>query len=204
MTFKEKLQNYWYYYKVHTLVGLACALIFAVLISQCASNETYDYSVTLYMAKPIPESVREVMAEELAKFGTDQNGDGEVTVEILDCSYGDNDNIRMNQIAKMQARLTMPESVLFLTDETCYRSLDEMDLFDTLEILPDKDGRAMNIGASPMTTAITREVGAYMPNEFFISKRRVAGTAIEEKEGAAEFEKASAEMLEELCKAYGE
>ena len=182
MTFKEKWQNYWYYYKVHTLVGLAVAAVMAILLAQCATTEKYDYSVTLYMSKTMPEQVRKVMAEELAAYGEDLNGDGEVKVEILDCTYGSNDNVRMNQIAKLQARLTMPESILFLTDETCYSNLDGMGLFDTLAILPDKDGKALDLGTSPMEAAITREAGNYLPEKFYISKRRVDRTALENKE----------------------
>lgn len=202
MTIREKLQNFWYYYKAHTLVVLAIVVVFVSLAAQCAANDPYDYSVTLYMAKLMPEPILDTMAQELARFGTDQNGDGKVRVEIIDCSYGDNDNVRLNQIAKLQARLTQGESILFLTDETCYRSLDEMELFDTVTCLPDRDGKALQLANSPMNTAVARVAGNYMPADFFISKRRVAGTAIEGKDDAERFEQASVELLERLCEEY--
>lgn len=202
MTFKDKIKNYWYYYRVHTIVGLLIAAVFAVLVAQCASNEKYDYSVTLYMSKPMTETITNIIAEELSEFGSDLNGDGKISVQIIDCSYGENDNIRMNQVAKLQARLTLPESMLFITDEVCYKNLDEMGLFDKLDILPDKDGQAMNLNTTSVGQAIDQAVGQYMPADFYISLRRIEGTAIEGKTGAEDYRQDAYTLLEKLSGEY--
>ena len=202
MTFKDKIKNYWYYYRVHTIVGLLIAALIAVLVAQCASNEKYDYSVTLYMSKPMTETITDIIAEELSEFGSDLNGDGKISVQIIDCSYGENDNIRMNQVAKLQARLALPESMLFITDETCYKNLDEMGLFDSLDILPDKGGQAMNLNTTSVGQAIDQAVGQYMPSDFYISLRRIEGTAIEGKTGAEDYRQDAYTLLEKLSGEY--
>lgn len=202
MDIKKRLSNYWYYYKVHTIVAVFCVIVLAVMLSQCATKERYDYSLTLYMSKPMNEMITSQMAEELEKYGEDLNSDGVVTVEIVNCSYGDNDNVRMNQIAKLQTRLTMSESILFIVDETCYTSLYDMGLFEKSELLPDKEGYALNLGESAMNTAIERELGDYMPKDYYLCKRSVAGTSIERQEDAAMYEAQSLALLEKLCREY--
>ncbi|MBQ8235239.1 MAG: hypothetical protein IJZ37_00975 [Clostridia bacterium] len=45
---KEKLQNIWFYYKWHIVIGIAVLLVGAALITQCASKE--DHDVYIYYA----------------------------------------------------------------------------------------------------------------------------------------------------------
>ena len=40
------LENYWYYYKVHTLIGLFALFVITVCFVQCATKETGDLTVT--------------------------------------------------------------------------------------------------------------------------------------------------------------
>lgn len=43
MSFKDKLNYFWYYYKVHTLVGIAAVILIGVFIRDMASNKDYSF-----------------------------------------------------------------------------------------------------------------------------------------------------------------
>lgn len=91
MTGKEKLSNFWYYHKWHTVVALF--LIFTVLICslQMCSKESYD--VHIMYAGP-HEFKRTSQSGDVAPyvnalsslkyFSNDYNGDGKVSVDFLD------------------------------------------------------------------------------------------------------------------------
>lgn len=200
---KSKLENFWYYYKVHTMVALAMVVIIAIGVSQCASVEKYDYSVVLYMSKSISEDVTDVIADQLAAYGTDQNGDGKVTVEIINCSYGDDDTARMNQIGKLQARLTMAQSILFIVDDDCYTTLNDQGLFADAG-LPDKDGTALDLSNTALNAAVTEDFGSSMPTHYYICKRKIAGTSLEADADAQQYEAASAALLQAFYAAVGQ
>jgi len=195
---KKRLDNFWYYYKKHTFIALAIAILFFITVSQCIKNEPYDYSVVLYMEKSIPEEIADIMSVELSHYGVDLNGDGKVTVEVINCSYGENKNVMLGQIGKLQARLAMDNSVLFITDESRFTSLDEQNLFDTVDLFADKDGKAMNLKNTPMDLAIVEGFGDYMPEKYYLSKRRISGTSLDVEESSAGGNKAATYEAESL------
>lgn len=198
---KSKLSNFWYYYKVHTIICVFLAIVLAVLISQCAAKEKYDYSVALYMEKQISEDVCDIIAQELARFGEDLDGDGKVNVEIINCSYGSNDNVRISQMSKLQARLTMPESVLYIVDEACYSNLDPHGVFEGFPGFNDKGGYAFALSGTKMDNEIFRNLGiSYMPKNYYICKRVYTDDSAED--GRAGFEQQSTELLTRLIAEY--
>ena len=85
MTFVQKLENYWYHYKWHTLFGIFMVIIFGVCITQCASKTEPD-AMVLYagrlknMITP-SEDYREPSFESI--LDEDYNGDGEKIAEVF-------------------------------------------------------------------------------------------------------------------------
>ena len=85
MTFVQKLENYWYHYKWHTLFGIFMLIIFSVCITQCAGKTEPD-AMVLYagrlknMITP-SEDYREPSFESIMR--EDYNGDGEKIAEVF-------------------------------------------------------------------------------------------------------------------------
>jgi len=89
--FKERLSNFWYYHKWHTLVALAAVLLFTVLILQTCERKEYDAHI-LYAGShqfsristdgDIPEYNSMLLT--LKKFADDYNGDGEISLDMRD------------------------------------------------------------------------------------------------------------------------
>lgn len=204
-TFKKRVENFWYYHKYHLLIGLAVAAVIAVLAAQCASNQSPDYTVILAMQKSVPDEVAEVMAREFEKYGEDRNGDGRVLVEMVNCSYNSNDtnNTRvMAQIGKLQAQLSLPDSMLIVTDPQYFATLDQQGVFEEAGFLPNQDGKAFNLKETPMEQAVNALSANFFPKEFYLSKRKVAGSTIAEKPAAVQNEAAAAALLDNILEAY--
>lgn len=79
MTFKKKLENYWYYYKIHTFVGLLVAIILVTSIVQCSQNVANDMQLAYVGNSYIPT---EQIQQSLQDIVPDVNGDGKKAVFI--------------------------------------------------------------------------------------------------------------------------
>lgn len=204
MTFRKRLQNYWYYYKVHTIIGLLVAALLAILVSQCAHRQSPDYTVVLYMRKELSEDMTDAMAAELEKFGTDRNGDGQVVVEIVNCSYdGDgSQDVIMGSIGKMQAQLALPDAPLMITDKYTFADLDEQGVFATRDDLPDQDGKALSLQGTPLYEAVNSVRANYLVNELYLSIRDLEDSELKDNSFTDTFLSSSQALLENLLAAY--
>lgn len=204
MTFRKRLQNYWYYYKVHTIIGLLVAALLAILVSQCAHRQSPDYTVVLYMRKELSEAMTDAMAAELEKFGIDRNGDGQVVVEIVNCSYdGDgSQDVIMGSIGKMQAQLALPDAPLMITDKYTFADLDEQGVFATRDDLPDQDGKALSLQGTPLYEAVNSVRANYLVNELYLSIRDLEDSDLKDNSFTDTFLSSSQALLENLLKAY--
>lgn len=203
-TGKKKLSDFWYYYKIPFIIAVLLIALIAVMLSQCAGRENPDYQVVLYMKKSIPEEITDVMANELSKFGDDLNDDGKVLVEIVNCSYeeGGSTNLKMAQTAKLQAQLSLPDSLLFICDQYCYSYLDNLNAFETTDILPDYDGRALRLNGTPMNTAVGTVSRNFISSDYFISKRRLSSDDGSADALADDWNGKNIALLEKLAGAY--
>jgi len=78
----EKLRNFWFYYHKHLLIALAVVLIAGYLSAQDALAPKPDYHIGLVQSLPCTEEALSRLEADLAAVGEDENGDGEVLVQI--------------------------------------------------------------------------------------------------------------------------
>ena len=89
--FWDKLQNFWYHYKWHTIAALFTIFVVAVCTLQCAGNTHYDIQV-LYAGNHAFNRTSEdggysefyEAVSSLAELSDDFDGNGEVNVSFLD------------------------------------------------------------------------------------------------------------------------
>ena len=115
---KKRLQNFWYYYKVHTIIILT--VLAALLYFFWAQKDTVksDYSAAIVSPRGCTEEQLTMIRTALEQAGKDQNGDGAVTatVRIYRFAIGKDGQDR-TEIAKLDADLVGKESGLFFTDD---------------------------------------------------------------------------------------
>ncbi|MCI8360438.1 MAG: hypothetical protein HFE86_03765 [Clostridiales bacterium] len=201
---RQRLRNFWYYYKVHTIIGLLIAALLAVLIAQCGSRVSPDYTVVLYMRKELSEPMTNAMAAELQKFGIDRNGDGKVVVEIVNCSFdtGARNEVVMGSIGKMQGQLSLPDAPLMITDKHTFADLNEQGVFAARGDLPDQEGKALQLKDTPLYEAVNSVKPNYLVNDLYLSIRDLETGGLQDNKFAGEFLSSSQALLENLLAAY--
>lgn len=114
---KKRLQNFWYYYKIPTLIILAVLAAGLYFLSQRETIQS-DYSVAIV-------SPRGLSGEQLAKIktvmeqtGQDRNGDNAVTVMIRVFRFAiGEDGQDTKEVAGLDADLVGKESGIFFTED---------------------------------------------------------------------------------------
>lgn len=207
LTFKERIVNFWYYYKWHTIIIAFIAFVLIFGFAQCATKENPDYTVITAFDKYIPLEVTSAIEGELEKYAEDINGDGKVIVHIYDVSTATDHDTQMAQSTKLMSELQRGEVMLLIVDDVYYDKLGGLDVFEALpEYFPDKDNTALNLLDSDLTDIINE---AYAPlavanygkevdfisGNYYIAKRVIAGTSYEKVEKSIMSEQNNLKML---------
>lgn len=137
-SFKKKLENYWYYYRIHTFVAVFILIVVAVSVQQCATKVDPDITVVVATNEPVlAQDNQDRLQKYIESLTADVNKDGKKSAQC-DVLY-----FKDAQTAEaMQAKLAidmMPSSgvYLFITDDTEYQQLKTQGLFGRLsEYLP--------------------------------------------------------------------
>lgn len=81
MTFVQKLENYWYHYKWHTLLGAFSLIIILICMVQCTGRREPDAMIMYAGRYNVPDEYREQSIESIMK--EDYNGDGEKVADVF-------------------------------------------------------------------------------------------------------------------------
>ncbi len=92
----DRLDNFWYYYKWHTIIAVFLAVVFGVCIGQMASKEKVDAYVmyagpTAFFASDIYD-----MQDAFEAIMPDLNGDGKKIVQFIDITVLTDAQIKAN------------------------------------------------------------------------------------------------------------
>ena len=196
LTFKEKLQNFWFYYKVHTISIICAVLIIIVGISQCNAKTNWDMWVVYFSYSPVLDEQIKPIGTYLEKISKDLNGDGEVNIQMINCSMVPGDkNYKYNQsvLTKVQSIIASEEKAMlfiFDSDSRKYFEAEALgDFFQTSLTLGDDFYRkTKNVGYDPL------------PENLQIAVRRVEDTTLEKIKDSGKIHKEALRILEELEK----
>ncbi len=196
LTFSGKLKNYWYHYKLQTILTVFLAVALALCVHQCATKPSYDAEIILYNNNVYSIEQVDLLTDYMTQFFEDTNGDGEVKIVISDCSYttdGTFDSNRMNTLAtKLNATIASGvEAQLYILDAKTQKQLDKL---------------AENYGgfitdSAPMPEVITEiadSEGYKFPEGLIIGKRVIKGTTMENNEKAIAASLEADKVLEKI------
>lgn len=79
---KKRLENFWYYHKIHTLILLAVLAAGIYLFLTHRSSVKSDYDIAIVSPNAFTEEQTAAIKSIIEQLGTDQNGDNTVTVNI--------------------------------------------------------------------------------------------------------------------------
>lgn len=80
----EKLDNFWFYYKIHTIVAIFVVLVLSVCIVQSCSRESEDVSVLYAGPAGFTPAAFDMIKDEISTvLPSDYDGDGEKNVGLI-------------------------------------------------------------------------------------------------------------------------
>lgn len=195
---KEKWDNFWFQYKWYVIAITAITVILAVLITQCATRTKYDLEVVYFTYTAVLDEQTNKIADYLADYAEDINGDGEINVQVVNVSFSDksgDSQYKYTMLTKLQAMIAGDENaILYITDSESYKYLDgltENGLFD---------GEPIKLGDKFYSATESEQLGK-LPEGLQISSRRISDTVLEGKKGAAEAYENALKLIEKLKKA---
>lgn len=181
---KEKWDNFWFQYKWYVVAITAVTVVLAVLITQCATRTKYDMEVVYFTYTAALDEQTNAVAKYIAGYAEDVNGDGEINIQVVNCSFngksGDT-QYRYTMMTKLQAMIAGDQNaMLFITDEDSYKYLADLSDGDGLF-----DGEPFMLGEEFYKATETDSYGK-LPEGLRIACRRVSDTVLESKKGSAD------------------
>ncbi len=127
-TAREKIKNHWYHDKWLIIIAIVLIVLIATTVYQIITRPRYDLKIVIFTSSPIHYSNSDRAAEYLSKFCEDINGDGEVKISAINCSYNGKESegtTRKNAITKLQAVLSSDaNALLYITDDEGYEYIN--------------------------------------------------------------------------------
>lgn len=196
-TFEDKLKNYWFHYKWHTIAAIFITIFLAITVTQCAKRTDYDMKVVYFTYNPVTDDMLTPVGDYLESFCSDLNGNGKVEIQVINCSIS-KENLKnqygMTTLQKVQSLIVgESEALLYITDSESaeYFNNDSFsDLFDTEPLKLNEE----------FYTATKTEQFGQLPDGLQIACRRVAETTIENQKNVGKIEKESLKILSQLEK----
>lgn len=154
-SFKSKIENFWYYYKWHTVAALVILLAVGVGLSQCIGREDIDIVVYYLSADPITYSEDKInLKNAIEPYVRDYSGDGKVRIEIENYYIGedyDPDLVRDN-LKTFSNLYTAGSVMLIMTDTVGLKQMTDVGYFGDISDLTDEpllyDGTVWNAEGS--------------------------------------------------------
>lgn len=177
LTFKEKIENFWFHYKVHTFFVIFICIILVIGISQCATKEKYDARVVFYTDKVYADEQIAFLKDYITPCFSDIDGDGTVNIQLINCSYGTEGSFDMNYAnsvaTKLQAIIANEGDVqLFIVDPARLTQLNSIS-----DTLPSFFTETVPFPEEIYNKATENSVT--LPEGLIMGRRIVEGTLIE-------------------------
>lgn len=200
-----RFKNFMHYAKGTIIFSLIVAVILTIGVVQCSTRTKYDCTVVLYMKQSVNSTMIENLATVLEQYCEDTNGDGEVNVLVMDCAIPDDQ--RMGETGQATATRLMgqfasEEAIVYIVDKAALEELitlsDGNFVSDSLK-LPEYDGKAYPLNGTIFDEAFNVVLEGYSEKfEYYIIRRNVKGTAIEDKKNVDKFSQQGDRLIESI------
>ncbi len=177
---RKKLENFWYYYKWHTLGGLFLLVTALVAVHSCRMRVNPDLYL-LYMRDETPIASQTAELEGwLSAMVEDINEDGEKTARVM--SYSRSNMWNGDDSAAMVVQVNAGDAVLYLVSETTYNTLHQNGVLQDLSAMGDSpylEGDRYKITDSGVLKEL--EYFESDTDRLYLCMRKVAGTSFEKE-----------------------
>lgn len=148
LTFSQKWENFWFYYKKHVIIGAIILIMLVWLIKDIVVQPSYDYDITFAARGYFSDETQAAVHDAFVSVGEDLDGNGEVTVNIsfillptLEGQYTEYEAEQAGQV-KLMGAVTAEEALIYVLDDNMlqYMFADDMSFFEDLSVsYPDNE-----------------------------------------------------------------
>ncbi len=183
-TVKGKIENFFYHHKLKVII--AAVIVFALCIGTYSSitRTRYDAKVALFCYDGTIGLYASAMEEYLVDFYDDKNGDGQIKITVINCSYDKKDmqsNDGIIAMGRLQSMLAGEEDTLLYIV-----SKDTIDYLNSIsKNIPFFTEENIHKLSDDFTNSVQPEGFAKLKGEYYIALRTIEGSAIQED--AAEY-----------------
>ena len=200
---KTWFENYWYYYKWHTIIALLVIFCLAATIPGLISKDEADLGILLIgdeiMIRDIDQSIQDQAVEGILRDATE---DGEIHVFCRLLSFTGEDAEDYYTFQSLSVDLAAGNSRVFIFEKEYLKYFSEEEVLRPLS--GNREGglydEAGNFVAAPLkNTALANNMGIILPEEAYVAVRAVTPTE-EKKKHIDEKEENAIRLFDELTK----
>lgn len=145
-TFRSRLENFWYFYKWHTIIG--GIVLFGVVLALFQFFRTTDPDAYMMYVGPSTLFVKnkEEMARRAEDFLDDYNDDGDKYLYLLEITVAVGEDIpytayetNVDARKRFSTEIAAGESLIYLLEESYYLELAKLDVLTPLDEVIDLD-----------------------------------------------------------------
>lgn len=190
---RKKIDNFWYYYKIHVLVVVFILFFAGVFIKDIVTKVEYDYSVAFVTEEMMTDEEISSIQSVFEKEAEDLNGDGEIHVEVQNYTIPQGDSANPQLVAAGQTKLTVDiqdgTSMIFFLSPGCYESYKDSGVLpaDESEYIKFSDCTGYEEAGSP------KELGDLMG-----ALRLVEDTKLKKDQDKMDYYDANKELFEKF------
>lgn len=190
---RKKIDNFWYYYKIHVLVVVFILFVAGVFIKDIVTKVDYDYSVAFVTEEMMTNEEISSIQSVFEREAEDLNGDGEIHVEVQNYTIPQGDSADPQLVAAGQTKLTVDiqegTSMIFFLSPGCYESYKDSGVLpaDESEYIKFSDCTGYEEAGSP------KESGDLMG-----ALRLVEDTKLKKDQNKMDYYEANKELFEKF------
>lgn len=190
---RKKIDNFWYYYKIHVLVVVFILFVASVFIKDIVTKVDYDYSVAFVTEEMMTNEEISSIQSVFEREAEDLNGDGEIHVEVQNYTISQGDSADPQLVAAGQTKLTVDiqegTSMIFFLSPGCYESYKDSGVLpaDESEYIKFSDCTGYEEAGSP------KELGDLMG-----ALRLVEDTKLKKDQNKMDYYEANKELFEKF------
>ncbi len=196
LSFKDKIKNIWYHDKIAIITVTFLIVTVAFFIAQCVSKPKYDMTVVVFTHTLAGDANCEKIEEYLKPYCSDINGDGEVNINVINCSINienDTDQYSYSNRASVTTYYTDATVMLYITDESSYNKLVE-----NQNEVPIFEGEPLKFADDFYEFCKDNGIFSNLPEGLQISCRNLNGAQIAKDKNASDYYKNAQGILEGL------
>ena len=190
---RKKIDNFWYYYKIHVLVVVFILFVASAFIKDIVTKVDYDYSVAFVTEEMMTNEEISSIQSVFEREAEDLNGDGEIHVEVQNYTIPQGDSADPQLVAAGQTKLTVDiqegTSMIFFLSPGCYESYKDSGVLpaDESEYIKFSDCTGYEEAGSP------KELGDLMG-----ALRLVEDTKLKKDQNKMDYYGANKELFEKF------